>query len=256
MVSRFLCSGEHQLSTLFTRNFHKLARYMPPIAQSGTLHSKPDAGDWLLIDRKQALLLSVDHGMLSTRKLGDFSTIGDSALSPDGALLAFSVIKSSQNFAILWSVHQNKILSQTPLSAPALHPLIDNRSQAVFFIDQNGNGLRFSAQPLDTPQSFQTLTNPSNFALGWLETRLLVIAGDQAELLDSHSLKTLKTLSLPAPANSLFITGDGKQALIGLANSDQLLRIELRDGHLHTISLPETITPTAVFMGSSNTLCH
>lgn len=220
-----------------------------------TLHNRPLSNDWFAVTDEPPILIHPENHTIDRIALTNYEHIGATALSPDGNFLALPAIRTDNTpLAVIWSIHEDKPLVELPLSAAPLRPFIDNRSQFIYFLDKNGEGLKINTDTFHA-KNFKSLPNAQEIAIAYLETRLLIRGEDHVEILDTDNLNVLQQFDIPK-TSGLFITGDSKNALISQKEHNALTTIALKNGGISEILLPETLTPTHLFMGASNTLCH
>lgn len=222
-------------------------------SRNTSLHYAALQSRWLAVENPPSLIF---YDQQIERISLPYQHISPAALSPDNRFLAFIAQETNgTHTAVIWSLENQTPLQSHPISNNTLRPLIDNRSQHIYFIDRSGQGLQFDSRHFDEPPKiFQSLNSVSDIALGFMETRLVLRNERQAAILDTDSLNTLTTLELPESGKGIFISADSKTALLG--GKQQLFTLQLAQGKLSSIALPDTIEPKAIFMGASNTLCH
>lgn len=201
--------------------------------------------------------VSMDDGEMRREALpAGWQVVSRSALSADGGLLLFAVYDAvlKEYFVVVWQ--EEGVWRRYPMSSPSVRPLVDHAARQLFFVAQDGQGVRIDGEDLQQFSRFATLPNAEYMALGWLDGRLL-LAGDGVLFLhDAHSLARLHEFAVPGRVNDVFVTADSKQALLSVEGVSTLFLLDMHDGRLHTLPLPDGWRPTRVLMGAGYTLCH
>lgn len=244
-----VASRDH-ISQLHPRTL-EIQRTITTTAPVLTIHNRPLANDWLAVLTPPATFLE-PSGKTTALPV---NSVGLTAFSPDESVLAFVGQSKEGSYATLWSPNEKTTLEQIPFSTHGLHPFIDNRSQHVYFIDTEGRGIQFDLNTTNPPRRFDILKNAQDLAVGFLDSRLIIRSQDEVQIIDTDTLSPIRQFSIPK-SNGLFITADSKYALIGQDNAEVLHHVNLKNGEHLEIGLPKAITPTAIFMGAGNTLCH
>lgn len=230
-------------------------------AEIRSLHFEPFAREIVLLDGGARAVKRVQlpgQEVVAAALPETWQDFTASALSPGGEFLLFGVFDAAQgrHLGVVWrSADQG--WETYPMSAPLLQPFTDNNAEALFFMDESGQGLRVDARNPGKVQSFASVDKPSRFALGWLDKHLLVAGESEVRLHDSATLETLAQTPFPGAAQDIFITADSKSALLTGKGSQDLLVYDVRDGgEMRGIALGKMGKPAVVMMGAGYTLCH
>lgn len=247
--------GEQALSVLDARGVlrHTLKRF----GRLHGVHLNQVARQVVVLDEGAVWQLSLAGEVLQRHALpAGWTGFTPSALSADGGFLLFGVydMRKNQHLGVVWQADGR--FQTYALSAPLLRPLADNGSQWLFFVDENGQGLRVNARDLQQGRPFETVRNARRMALGWLDAQLLVVGEGEMVLHDVRSFAGEKTMTLPGKVNDVFVMADSKTVLLTVQGSKGLFFVDMREGGLREVALEGIAQPDAIAMGATYTLCH
>lgn len=228
-----------------------------------SFHYQPFSKDILVLTQNEIQVINLFNSEIQHYPFhSDWKNISLSALSPDGRFLLFGASKNQHFLGVIWDTEEKKILATPQLESSALQPYVDNSSKYLFFIAENGTGIRITGNNLSEKSAFQTIKNPELFAMGWLDKKIIVAGKQEMATIEVESLTTTQPISLkPADLNvkniaDVFITGDSKFALITQPHSSDLLFYDLNQNAVQTFPLIGIKRPKNILMGASYVLCH
>ena len=216
---------------------------------------------WIL-DDTPALYHYLPGGQNQTRYPlpAGWHDLSAAAISPDDRHLLFGATTADgQYLAVDWGIEQEKIVRQTPLTAPLVQPYIDNSGQTYVYIDQQGGGHLINQTAPDTIQPLIAPNPTDRYATGWLDTRLLAVGSQlrNYDLSDPDAPpRLIDEKPLPGRTRALFITADSKIALLTHEGSRDISVYHLHNGSLRSVPLTGISHPENLIMGAGNTLCH
>lgn len=219
------------------------------------VHFAPLISQVVVLADGEVANVSLQGEVLQRRALPPGWTVATpSALSPDGNFLLFGVRDGRGAAGVVWQMDGS--WQVFPMTAPLLRPIADNAARQLFFVAEDGQGVRVAAGDMLHAERFATLPRATHVALGWLDSRLLVTGGGRGYVHDAQSFELLHDIALPAAVEAVFVSADSKTALLTLKDENALFLLDFRTGALQSAVLPQGVRPTLVTMGAAYTLCH
>ena len=191
--------------------------------------------------------------------LPDGERIGPLSVNAQGDILAFADRTGSH--AYLYRPASNTLRRTVDFgdaSAPPIAPYLDGTSRWVVYGDTAGRltGVRTSGE--GAPISARLSSPVEKIRGGWLN-RLWVMVTDESLAVQSIATgERLNSFSLNAAISDLWVTGDGKTALIAARGGfQQVLPFDLRTGtQKRPIDLDGILQANLIRMGGNNSFCY